>query len=71
MRVHPRFVAAALLLMAVVPATVMGDEPASVATAETMVETKAEKPPSPQELMTALQARMARKEAVFADLMSA
>jgi HEAT repeat protein len=55
MRVHPRIVAAVLLITAslqgVAPATVMGDEPASSVGA--VAETKAEKPPSPQELMAA------------------
>jgi HEAT repeat protein len=40
-------IAASLLLMAVAPAVVLGDEPSSVA------EAIAERPPSPQELMTA------------------
>ena len=55
MRVHPRIVAAVLIttasLQGVAPAAVMGDEPAS--SAGTAAETKAEKPPSPQELMAA------------------
>jgi len=55
MRFRPRIVVAVLMMTAslqgVVPATVMGDEPASVAGAA--ADTSAERPPSPQELMTA------------------
>ena len=55
MRVRPPIVAAVLMMTASLPGAVIGDEPASVAgaTAETTAETTAEKPPSPQELMTA------------------
>jgi hypothetical protein len=55
MRVRPPIVAAVLMMTASLPGAVRGDEPASVAGAatETTAENTAEKPPSPQELMTA------------------
>ena len=55
MRFRPPIVAAVLMMTASLPGAVIGDEPASVAgaAAETTAETTAEKPPSPQELMTA------------------
>jgi len=49
MRVRPRIVAAVLIMTASLQGAVRGDEPVSVAG----VETTAERPPSPQELMTA------------------
>jgi hypothetical protein len=51
MRFRPPIVAAVLMMTASLPGAVRGDEPASVA--EAAAETTAEKPPSPQELMTA------------------
>jgi len=55
MRVRLQIIAAALVMTAAVPATVLGDDPASVADVETAAaaETSAERPPSPQELMAA------------------
>jgi len=49
MRIRPRIVVAVLMMTASLQGVVRGDEPASVAGAET----SAERPPSPQELMTA------------------
>jgi HEAT repeat protein len=49
MRVRPRIVAAALMMTASLQGAVRGEEPVSVAG----VETTTERPPSPQELMTA------------------
>ena len=51
MRFRPRIVVAVLMLTASLQSVVIGDEPAPVA--ETTAETTAERPPSPQELMTA------------------
>jgi HEAT repeat protein len=51
MRVHPRIVAAVLLMTASLQGVARCDEPASSAGAA--AETTAERPPSPQELMTA------------------
>jgi HEAT repeat protein len=51
MRVHPRIVAAVLIMAASLKGVVLGDEPSSSAGAA--AETTAEKPPSPQELMAA------------------
>ena len=51
MRVHPRIVAAVLLMTASQQGVARGDEPASSGGAA--AETTAERPPSPQELMTA------------------
>ena len=51
MRFRPRIVAAVLMMTASLQGVVIGDEPASVTGAA--ADTSAERPPSPQELMTA------------------